>query len=136
MSWTDRLFRTVRDGANAVQDRVAAFERDGGIDALGERLRDAARRQEDRLITGRHGLNPEYVRQLNTWYARLELQPGSSADEVRQAFRALMRRYHPDRYTDDPERERKATELSQQLTVAYRGLLEHLEGGGPPPEFR
>ncbi len=127
MSWTERFARAARDGMNAVQDRVTDFERDGGLGGVGERLRDAARRSEDRLISGRHSLNPEYVAQLRTWYARLELEPGASADEVRQAFRALMRRYHPDRFTDDPERERKATELSQQLTVAYRGLLEHLD---------
>ena len=40
----------------------------------------------------------------------------------------MMRRYHPDRFTGDPDVERLATRLSQELTVAYEGLLEYLGG--------
>ncbi len=122
----DRLAGVARAGLNAVQDRVADFERDGGLDGLSERLSDRARREEERFSAGRHVLNPEYHGTLKRWYARLEIEPGASVDEVRDAFRDLMRRYHPDRFSGDADREALATRLSQELTVAYEGLLEHL----------
>jgi DnaJ-domain-containing protein 1 len=125
--WRARLLRTARAGLNRVQDEVVAFERDGGIDGLRERVAETFNRREQALLEGQHTLNPEYVRQLQTWYARLETPYGSDAATVRRAFRDLMRRYHPDRFTDDPEREAKATRLSQELTVAYEGLIAHLE---------
>ena len=37
-----------------------------------------------------------------------------------------MRKYHPDRFAARGEGERLATRVSQELTVAYEGLLEHL----------
>lgn len=125
-TWTQRLVEAARGGLNAAQDRIAEFERDGGFAGIAERAADRARAEEERFAAGRHTLNPDYRRQLRTWYARLELPFGAPADDVRRAFRALMRRYHPDRFTGDSEQEELATRLSQELTVAYEGLLEHL----------
>lgn len=124
--WTERLAERARAGLNAAQDRIAEFERDGGFASLADRAAERARVEEERFASGKHPLNPDYRRQVRTWYARLELHNGASAEEVRRAFRALMRRYHPDRYTGDAEQEELATRLSQDLTVAYEGLLAHL----------
>ncbi|MFO0692061.1 MAG: J domain-containing protein [Polyangiales bacterium] len=70
--------------------------------------------------------NPER-KQLLQWYANLELPPFASLDEVRKAYRDLMKRYHPDRHATDPERQRIATELAQSLTRAYESLTAYLE---------
>lgn len=126
MSWKDRLTETVRAGLNDVQERVTTFEQDGGIEGLAERVAERARRQGERLDAGKHTLNPDYLKQLRVWYARLELEPGATRDEVRHAFRELMRRYHPDRFANDARGEELATQLSQELTVAYEGLSEYL----------
>lgn len=124
--WRERLVERARESLNAAQDVIADFERDGGWAGVADRAAERARVEEERLAAGKHPLNPDYRRQVRTWYARLELPPGASIDEVRRAFRALMRRYHPDRFTGDAEQEDLATRLSQDLTVAYEGLLEHL----------
>lgn len=71
---------------------------------------------------------PQY-RRIRQYYANLELRPGASLEEVRRAYRDLMRRYHPDKHAGDAERHRAATELAQSLTQAYRALVEHLERG-------
>lgn len=65
---------------------------------------------------------PEVAR----YYANLELPVGSSAEEVRAAYKRLMRRYHPDRHLADEHKAKVATQLAQELRVAYEGLLRHL----------
>jgi DnaJ-domain-containing protein 1 len=69
---------------------------------------------------------PTREAELRQWYANLELPYGAGADEVRAAYRRLMRRYHPDLHHGDEAAERTATELSQALRRAYEGLLAHL----------
>ena len=116
----------IRDGLNKIQEKVVEFEQNGGAAGFAERSADWARNQEEKFVAGEHPWNPEHRARVRLWYARLELEPGASADEVRRSFRALMRKYHPDRFTDDPDHEALATELSQQLTIAYNGILAYL----------
>lgn len=66
------------------------------------------------------------AKQLKQYYTNLELKAGASLEEVRQAYRDLMKRYHPDKHIGDAERHRAATELAQSLTKAYHSLVEHL----------
>ncbi len=56
-------------------------------------------------------------------FAALELAPGSDQAAIRNAYRRLLKRYHPDRYTDDPEREAAANELTRRLREAYERLM-------------
>lgn len=64
--------------------------------------------------------------QVTQYYANLELRPGATLEEVRRAYRDLMKRYHPDKHLGDPERHKAATELAQSLTRAYTALVELL----------
>jgi DnaJ-domain-containing protein 1 len=59
-------------------------------------------------------------------YAALEVPPGSDFETVRKSYRALMRKYHPDRHTGSPEKLKAATELAQKLTEAYKILEKRL----------
>lgn len=62
------------------------------------------------------------------WYVTLELPVGSELYAVRSSYRRLLFRFHPDKFADDPEKQRMATELTRGLTAAYRGLTAHLGG--------
>lgn len=64
--------------------------------------------------------------EIRRFYANLELPFGASLDEVKAAYRRMMRSYHPDHHATDPERLRVATELAHQLRTAYDGLVAHL----------
>ena len=76
------------------------------------------------------GLSPQRRREVRQYYANLELPFGVSLDEVKQAYRRMMRQYHPDKHTD-PARKQLATQLSQKLTVAYNELSKlHRAGAG------
>jgi len=59
-------------------------------------------------------------------YASLEVKPGSDFDTVRRAYRNMMRKYHPDRHTSSPEKQKAANELAQKLTDAYKTLERQL----------
>ncbi len=59
-------------------------------------------------------------------YAALEVPPGSDFETVRKAYRTLMRKYHPDRHTASPEKQKAANELAQKLSDAYKTLEKRL----------
>ncbi|HEY0706973.1 MAG TPA: DnaJ domain-containing protein [Polyangia bacterium] len=59
-------------------------------------------------------------------YAALEVPQGSDFETVRKAYRNLMRKYHPDRHTASPEKQKAANELAQKLTDAYKTLEKRL----------
>lgn len=69
------------------------------------------------------GMSEKKLREL---YAQLEVPYGASFDEVKQSFRRLMRKYHPDLHTGNPKKHQAATQLSMTLTQAYRELEAHL----------
>lgn len=56
-------------------------------------------------------------------FAVLELEPDATGDEVRVAYRRLMRDYHPDRVADMPKGFRDfATQRAQEINAAYAFL--------------
>jgi len=59
-------------------------------------------------------------------YAALEVKPGADFATVRQAYRALMRKYHPDHHTESPAKQRAANDVAQRLTEAYKVLEKQL----------
>lgn len=72
------------------------------------------------------------VRRSNVkqWYANLELKPGATRADVEAAYQRLVARYHPEKHRGHPERYRDAVRLTEGLTEAYHGLLEHLRETG------
>jgi hypothetical protein len=77
------------------------------------------------------------------WYRILEVRPGASADEIKEAYLDLVKVWHPDRLQDEhPRLRHKAEEKLKQLNLAYTGLAEHVSQSrdfaagltGEPPE--
>lgn len=63
------------------------------------------------------------------YYANLELEPGASFEEIRSAYRRLLRRYHPDKHQDDVDKARSAEAIAKQLNEAM-AYFEHQHRGG------
>jgi DnaJ-domain-containing protein 1 len=61
--------------------------------------------------------------ELRRAYAALEVPFGADFATVRKSYRALMRKYHPDRHAGAPDKQKAATEVAQQLALAYK-LIE------------
>lgn len=55
-------------------------------------------------------------------YEILELPPGSSQDEIRQAYKDLAFVWHPDRYSHNPRLQQKAQDKLKKINSAYEFL--------------
>jgi DnaJ-domain-containing protein 1 len=78
-----------------------------------------------RPTSGGHTRKPAASDPLRMAYAALEVPYGADFATVRKSYRALMRKYHPDRHTSSPEKQKAATELAQRLTQAYETIEKH-----------
>lgn len=56
-------------------------------------------------------------------YQILKVAPTASREEIRSAYRALARRWHPDRFMEGPERD-WANEKMAQINAAYHCCLK------------
>ena len=65
--------------------------------------------------------------ELTRYYANLELPYGAGVDAVREARRRLLKRYHPDLHSADPEKKQIATQLAQGLNRAHDELVSRLD---------
>lgn len=59
-------------------------------------------------------------------YANLELAQGANADQVKKAYKTMLRIYHPDRHAGDPEKQRIATEITSRLNRSYQRIMDSL----------
>ena len=131
----DRLMRSVRANLNHLLDNVKDFEERGGIRSIFEPEPGPRDGEGFEKIGGDpRGHAPpgdpsSDDKTIHDYYANLEVPYGSDLTTVRQSYRRLMRKYHPDNFADDPEKEAMATRLSQELSVAYRQIQSYLESG-------
>jgi DnaJ domain len=59
---------------------------------------------------------------LEACYRTLGLAPNAGFDEVKYAYRVLVKRWHPDRFASDTDRQRQALERFYSITSAYKML--------------
>lgn len=64
---------------------------------------------------------------LERWYRILELEPGASFDEVKQAYRDLARIWHPDRFGGDPRLRQRAENRQKEINEAFQQLEAHAD---------
>ena len=67
----------------------------------------------------------------------LEVAATATPEEIQRAYRGLARVWHPDRFPNDPELQRKAQDKLKQINAAYETLKSAAFAGGqaatPPP---
>lgn len=56
-------------------------------------------------------------------YATLEISPNASFEEIEKAYRKMARKYHPDRYQDEKDRE-TATKVMALINASYSFLKQ------------
>ena len=66
---------------------------------------------------------------MNDPYSVLGITPQATDDEVKQAYRALARKDHPDNYQDNPLAD-LAEEKMKEINEAYETITKQRSGGG------
>ncbi len=123
MSIKKLLSRTLRANLNELLDAVTEFENSGGV------------RQYLDPLSEEFGFEPPPPRggigqkTLRDYYANLEVPFGSDLETVKDAYKTLMRKYHPDRHSENSEMEALATDLSQEITRAFQAIESYLTTG-------
>lgn len=69
---------------------------------------------------------PNRDAELAKYYANLEVPYGSDLETVRRAWKQLVRKYHPDFQSGNPEKQEIANKLVQELNHAYKQLEKRL----------
>ena len=52
-------------------------------------------------------------------YQVLGVSPNATDEEIKKAYRQLVKKYHPDRYAGDPRAQEAASEKLKQINEAY-----------------
>lgn len=82
----------------------------------------------------------------SNFYDVLGIKQNASSEEIRSAYRSLLRSYYPDHYRKDPEKFRLANEVMKKLNVSRDILMDPLKrqkydrtvkvSSPPPPQSR
>lgn len=62
-------------------------------------------------------------------YKVLGVDPSASDEEIKKAYRDLARKYHPDRYTSNPDMAELANEKMKEVNTAYDEICERRSRG-------
>jgi curved DNA-binding protein CbpA len=67
--------------------------------------------------------------ELQRCYEVLGIQAPASPEAVRQAYKAQVKFFHPDRFSDDPDQQRLAQERLKEVNAAYEALQAYQARG-------
>lgn len=67
-----------------------------------------------------------------TAYQRLGLDTGAGPEEASRKRRELIKRYHPDRFSD-PDKRVRAERLTAEINAAHDTIVRHFSGGSRRP---
>src|SRR6266404_3302898 len=62
-------------------------------------------------------------------YRTLDLQPGADLGSVRQAYRVLVKVWHPDRFGNDPKLQAISDEKLKDINASYEAIVAYLASG-------
>jgi len=84
----------------------------------------------EEAVAAQTGPAQRWPKEIRQAYAVMELPLGANREDVRKAYKGLLRRYHPDKHHNHPDRLEHATELTQAIRQHYELLMAWLKEQG------
>jgi DnaJ-domain-containing protein 1 len=63
-------------------------------------------------------------------YANLEVQFKASFTDVKKSYKRLLRKYHPDRFANNPKKLKIATEITKKINESFTKIREYEKKSG------
>ncbi len=64
---------------------------------------------------------------LAQYYANLEIPYGSDLETAKKAWKELLKKYHPDRHSNEPAKREISNNLTSKLNEAFKEIEKHLK---------
>jgi DnaJ-domain-containing protein 1 len=117
------------DGPFEHADGSSRFDSTGfGPSGFGERVRDRTHDRSRTERTGRSRSRPLPPNELRKDYELLGVSFGAPFEEVRKAYRSLIRTHHPDVHGRDKGATDRATSRSQEINESFQRIKMWVEG--------
>jgi DnaJ-domain-containing protein 1 len=136
----DRLFNILKANLNNALEKDDFQAGDKTVDEIyAEYLRKV---QEDENLNPpktefkhtHHGNHTNYTPPKSMWtqeeieaFKTLEVAQGASFDQIKIAYKSLIKKYHPDKFHNEPSKYKTALELSQKINKAFDVLEKKYE---------
>ena len=78
---------------------------------------------------GAGGYSPPADESLRQDYANLEVPFGADIDVVRDSYKRLMLKYHPDKFAGDAEKQKLALEIAKKINQSFQRIRDRQESG-------
>ncbi|MBA2442619.1 MAG: J domain-containing protein [Rubrobacter sp.] len=121
-----RAFEAAWKGAS---EEWRASEREREAEEAASEERERARERRSEGLGARTWMPKKYPPNVLAAYERLGLDTGTGLEGVHRKRRDLVKRFHPDRFSD-PEKRVKAERLTAQINAAHDTIERHLATRG------
>jgi DnaJ-class molecular chaperone len=118
----DRISRLAKAEANHLFDSASGAAADLFDSGSGRPQEPQAQAVEEAV---------RWPQEVQEDYAALELPLGADRAALKDAYRSMMLRYHPDRHHDEPSKAHLANELTVRLRQSYERLDAYLAKQAP-----
>lgn len=108
----------------ASDHRVGSESLDGDLESGSNAKRDFNESPKNEATSNG---DKEGVPKLAGYYANLEIPYGSDLETAKESWKRLLRKYHPDLHSNNPDRRQVAHELTQKLNKAYDEITKRFE---------
>ncbi len=128
----DRLFNILKANLNSSLDKDEFNAGDKSVDEIyAEYLRKMKETEQQtpppnnfqHTYTHTHQTyqppKPEWNTEELEAFKALEIQPTKSFEQIKLAYKSLIKKYHPDKFHNEPEKYKSALELSQKINKSF-----------------
>ena len=71
--------------------------------------------------------NPTVSELEQQYYTRLGITSAATWEQIKAAYKSEMKKYHPDKYASEPEKQKSAEVISQKINEAYHYFEKKLK---------